>query len=160
MGVYVGGEKQHLCTRGLPSLTWDLDLSLEVTTSGSCSRVLEPLPCAPVGEARPPSPPRAQALGALMLTVHLQPTLQGAAERSEREPGVLCQDLETKVNIPLELTQTEMWRKVLRGVEVRVSLFGPDCSDLFPPQEASERATLPPRLCDLLNRHWIPVMPP
>lgn len=64
--------------------------------------VLEPLPCAPEGEAHPLSPPRARALGALMLIVHLQPTLQGAAERSEREPGALCQDLKTHINIFLE----------------------------------------------------------
>lgn len=77
------------------------DFSLEVTT-GRCSWVLEHLPCAPEGEAHPLSPPQARALGALMLPAHLQPTLQGAAERSEREPGALCQDLETQVNILLE----------------------------------------------------------
>lgn len=78
------------------------DPSLEVTTSGSCSWVLETLPCAPEGEAHLPSPPLARALGALMLTAHLQPNLQGAAERSEREPGALCQGLETQVYILLE----------------------------------------------------------
>lgn len=69
-------------------------LSLEVITSGSGFQALELLPCAPEGEAHPLSPPRAQALGALMLAAHLQPTLQGAAGKSEREPGALCQDLE------------------------------------------------------------------
>lgn len=54
----------------------------------------ETLPCVLEVEARPPSPPRARALGALMLTAHLQPSHQGAAERSGKEPGVLCQDLE------------------------------------------------------------------
>lgn len=98
------GKKQYLCyERAAFSHVGLGPPSLEVTTtSGSCSRVPEPLPCAPAGEAHPLSPPRAQALGALMLTVHLQPTLQGAAERSEREPGVLCQDLETQVNILFE----------------------------------------------------------
>ena len=33
-----------------------------------------------------------------MLTAHLQPILPGAAERSEREPGALCQDLQTQVS--------------------------------------------------------------
>lgn len=33
-----------------------------------------------------------------MLAVHPQPTLPGAAGRSEREPGVQCQDLETNRN--------------------------------------------------------------
>lgn len=77
-----------------------------------------------------------------MLTAHLQPTLQGAAGRSEREPGVPCQDLETQVNMVLEQTQIEMWSKVLGlfGVGVRVSFFGLDPSDFFPPQEAPPKS--------------------
>lgn len=51
------------------------------------------IPCAPEEEAHPLSPPRAQAPGALMLAAHLQPTLQGAGGKSEKEPGALCQDL-------------------------------------------------------------------
>lgn len=87
-----------ICSGGhLPSHE-NLDLSLEVTTSGCRFRVLEPLPCAPEGGAHPLSPLRAQAPGALMLTAHLQPILPGAAERSEREPGALCQDLQTQVS--------------------------------------------------------------
>lgn len=52
-----------------------------------------PRPCAPVEEARPLSPPRARAQGGERLVAHLLPTLQGAAEKSEREAGALCQDL-------------------------------------------------------------------
>ena len=89
---------QRLCTGGhLPSHE-KLDLSLEVITSGCQFWVLEPLPCAPEGGAHPLSPLRAQVPGALILTAHLQPILPGAAERSEKEPGALCQDLQTQVS--------------------------------------------------------------
>lgn len=102
-GVYFGGEDAVSVHERPASLHMrSFELSLGVTIFASYSWALESLPCAPEGEVHPLSPPRAQALGALMLTAHLQPTLQGAAERSEREPGALCQDLETQVNILLE----------------------------------------------------------
>lgn len=96
-GVYFGGEDAvSLHERPVSLHIRSFDLSLGVTIFTSCSWALESLPYALEGEVHPPSPPRAQALGALMLTAHLQPTLQGAAERSERKPGALCQDLETQ----------------------------------------------------------------
>lgn len=147
--VYFGGEVAVSLPERPTSLHMrSFDLSLQVTAFGSCFGVLKPLPCAPEGEAHPLSPLQARALGALMLTAHLQPILQGAAERSEREPGALFQDLKIQVNtLRMNTNRNEEKGSGAFGGRWKcgggISLLGSGPSDFFRPLEAPEGPPFP-----------------